>query len=66
MEGKSEPNSTGEIEVTDEMIEAGEDVILSEVGGADLGGFFSAADLAKSVYLAMHNVRKATRASRFR
>lgn len=42
-----------EIEVTSEMIEAGEWTILEKVGGADLGGSFSAADLAASVYRAM-------------
>jgi len=42
-----------EIEITPEMIEAGESVILSEVGGADLGGWFSASDLAVRVFLAM-------------
>jgi basic membrane lipoprotein Med (substrate-binding protein (PBP1-ABC) superfamily) len=40
-------------EITPEMIAAGEDVILQVVGGADLGGFFSASELAKSVYQAM-------------
>jgi basic membrane lipoprotein Med (substrate-binding protein (PBP1-ABC) superfamily) len=42
-----------EIEITKEMIEAGEDVILGVAGGADLGGFFSASELATSVYRAM-------------
>jgi hypothetical protein len=40
-------------EITIEMICAGEDVILCEVGGAELGGLFSAADLAERVYRAM-------------
>ena len=40
-------------EITAEMITAGEEVILGEVGGADLGGYFSARDLARRVYLAM-------------
>jgi hypothetical protein len=35
------------------MIEAGEEAILCQVGGADLGGFFSARDLAISVFRAM-------------
>ena len=43
-----------EIEITPEMIEAGAEAILGEVGGADLGGFFSAPDLAVAVYRAMH------------
>ena len=43
-----------EIEITSAMIAAGEDVILARVGGAeDLGGFFSAAELAKQVFRAM-------------
>jgi hypothetical protein len=51
-------NATAEsgpdIEITATMVAAGEDVILCEVGGAaDLGGAFSAADLARKVYLAM-------------
>jgi hypothetical protein len=49
----TEPEQNGEIEITEEMIEAGEHVILCEVGGAELGGYFSAGDLAKRVYLAM-------------
>jgi len=39
--------------VTPEMLEAGEAVILAALGGADLGGFFSAAELAAKVYRAM-------------
>jgi hypothetical protein len=42
-----------EFEILPAMIEAGEDVVLSEIGGADLGGYFSARDLAGKVYLAM-------------
>ena len=42
-----------EIGITPEMIEAGEEVILESVGGYDLGGLFSAAFLAKKVFLAM-------------
>jgi len=45
-----------EVEITPEMIEAGEGVILGAVGGADLGGYFSARDLAAEVYLAMARV----------
>lgn len=48
-----------EIEITPEMIDAGESVILCEVGGAEgLGGFFSACALASEVYRAMHTARK--------
>lgn len=39
--------------VTPAMLAAGEAVILGELGGADLGGLFSAHDLAAMVYLAM-------------
>ena len=46
-----------EIEITPEMIEAGEDVILCEVGGANLGGLFSAPELAARVFRAMDSVR---------
>lgn len=48
-------NATADAElgITNEMIDAGADVILGEVGGADLGGLFSARELAKRVYLAM-------------
>jgi hypothetical protein len=42
-----------EFTITPEMIEAGEDIILQVVGGADLGGYFSASELAMSVYQAM-------------
>jgi len=44
-----------EIKITHEMIEAGEDAVLSCVGGADLGGYFSARDLAVAVFLAMRS-----------
>lgn len=42
-----------DVEITPEMIKAGEMVILENVGGADLGGAFSASDLAREVYRAM-------------
>ncbi len=42
-----------DIEVTEEMIEAGADVIFSEPGVADFGISFSGRDLAKKVFLAM-------------
>lgn len=48
----------GEIEITPEMIEAGSKAILEEIGGADLGGFFSAPDLAVEVYRAMRRQQK--------
>jgi hypothetical protein len=54
----TEPEEHEEIGVTPEMIEAEEDVTLSEIGGADLGGLFSASDLASRVYRAMDNCRK--------
>jgi hypothetical protein len=46
-----------EIEVTQEMMEAGEEAVLQEVGGAGLGGYFSATDLAVKVYRAMQAAR---------
>lgn len=51
--GQPEKSSSNEIEITPAMIDAGEDAILSEVGGADLGGYFSARELACQVYRAM-------------
>jgi hypothetical protein len=42
-----------EVEITPDMVSAGEDAILGVVGGADLGGSFSAPDLAAKVYEAM-------------
>ncbi len=42
-----------EIQITDKMLDAGEAAILGEVGGADLGGSFSARDLASAVWKAM-------------
>jgi hypothetical protein len=38
------------MEIAPEIVDAGEEVILGEV---DLGGYFSARELAKRVYLAM-------------
>ena len=46
-----------EAEITPAMIDAGEEVILCETGGADLGGLFSASDLAVRVYRAMNSAR---------
>jgi hypothetical protein len=57
MARKPEADSIDEIEITPEMVEAGESVILGVVGGADLGGFFSAADLAREVFEAMWDLR---------
>jgi hypothetical protein len=42
--------------ISSKMIEVGERVILEELGGADLGGLFSAPELAEKVYLAMRGV----------
>jgi hypothetical protein len=47
-------------EITAEMIEAGEGVVLGETGGADLGSLFSAADLTRRVYLAIERRRLAS------
>lgn len=47
-----------DLEITDEMIDAGEDVILGEIGGADLGGLYCGHnELACRVYMAMRALR---------
>ena len=45
-------------EITEEMIEAGEGAIMGRIGGADLGGAFSARDLAILVFSAMAGRQK--------
>lgn len=45
-----------DIEITPEMIEAGEDAVSGMVG--DLGGYFSASALAEKVYRAMDAAKK--------
>lgn len=59
---KAAPEGAGapEVEITDDMIEAGASEILGEVGGADLGGCFSARDLASRVYREMAKARQVT------
>ena len=57
---KRETDATKKIEITPEMLDAGEHAILCEVGGADLGGLFSAHELARRVYLAMFSLRPQT------
>jgi hypothetical protein len=58
MEKDSGTKSADEIEITPEMIDAGEDQILGEVGGVEgLGGYFSARELACAVYRAMELIR---------
>jgi hypothetical protein len=65
MEREDDRNATKEIELTPEMIDAGESEILGEVGGAEgLGGFFSARELAARVYRAMETAHRP--AKRFR
>src|SRR5262245_6624229 len=49
------------LEITPEMTEVGEDVILGAVGGADLGGLFSPSDLAGRVFAAMWKARPTMR-----
>ena len=50
----NDPAGAPEVKITPEMIEAGENVILCEVGGSyDLGPNFSAPELAERVYRAM-------------
>jgi hypothetical protein len=48
---------TREVEITSAMIEAGVVEIWAELGGADLGGHFSAPDLASRIYRAMNAAR---------
>jgi hypothetical protein len=50
-----------EVQITREMEEAGENAILGEVGGADLGGHFDARELAAEVYRAMHIAGRLTK-----
>lgn len=45
-------------ELTPAMIRAGEDIVLSETGGADLGAQFSASALAVRVYQAMQSTAR--------
>ncbi len=47
------PEEEPEIKITPKMMEAGADIILGSVGGADLGESFCAPDLAAKVYRAM-------------
>lgn len=47
-----------DVEITREMVEVGEDVILGELGGAPIGGTFSPFDLARAVYSAMERSRR--------
>jgi hypothetical protein len=62
MERENKTNSTDEIEITPEMIEAGEDVLLCALGGAVSSHWFPD-ELAKQVYLAMvkHSPKKSGR-----
>jgi hypothetical protein len=59
--GAGAPGRNDEIEITPEMIEAGEDVLLGELGGA-VTSYWSAPELAKRVFEAMASLdRQATR-----
>jgi len=53
MSGGPKTESENSPEITLEMIDAGASVILGAVGGADLGGYFSAPKLASEVFRAM-------------
>ncbi len=56
--GRDTPLSTDQTKITEAMLDAGEDAIWGRVGGCqDLGGYFSARELALEVYLAMDNLR---------
>lgn len=59
MDRENEDNSTCEIEITPEMIEAGEREILGS--GVEGSGLFVAADLAIAVYRAMAAVDLSTK-----
>lgn len=50
-------NKSIEPKITPEMIAAGVHAISCTVGGADLGGYFEARELALEVYRAMWNAR---------
>jgi hypothetical protein len=52
----TEDGGAPEIEITQEMIDAGEDVLLGELGGA-VSSHWSAPDLAKQVFSAMASCR---------
>lgn len=47
-----------EIEITPEMIAAGEQAILEQVGWAEFGPSFSAPDLAAEIFRAMRGLRR--------
>ena len=55
--GNPPPNQCEGIEATPRMVDVGAEVIVSEVGGADLGGFFSPHDLAARVFSAMESAK---------
>ena len=55
----TEADEHGEIAITPEMIEAGEGIILGELGGLDLPGFLSAREMATQVYQAMRRLAQA-------
>lgn len=61
MRDDSDRDGEDEIEVTSDMIEAGEEVIFSEQGVAPLGFSFSPAELVEQVYRAMERPRRASR-----
>jgi len=55
-----------DIEITEEMIRVGEDLLIEAIGGVDLGAFFSAADLAERVFRATWDSRPISQATRQR
>jgi hypothetical protein len=58
--GSGEEETGEEIEITEEMIEAGEEIIYGKLGSG-LPSFLSGADLAVMVYSAMASVNSAKR-----
>jgi hypothetical protein len=58
---RSAPVPEAQLDLTPEMIRAGADAVLSVIGGADLGGHFSAPALAEEVFAAMDSARRSRR-----
>jgi hypothetical protein len=57
----TEQGENDENVITPEMAEAGEDELLRNLGGADLGGLFSARETACAMYRAMRSARQRER-----
>jgi hypothetical protein len=55
---QEKPNVTQTVALTEELVNAGAHAILCEVGGCELPAYFSASELAISVYRAMEHSRQ--------